>query len=66
VSKDVEQARVMIRCPVTGRGIPTGLMADATTWHHRPIGLNRVSCPACKQIHAWSKRDAHLEGSGRN
>jgi hypothetical protein len=66
VSKDVEQARVMIRCPVTGRGIPTGLIAYATTWHRRPIGFNRVSCPDCKQVHAWSKRDAHLEGSSGN
>jgi hypothetical protein len=66
VSKDVEQTRVMIRCPVTGRGIPTGLIADAMTWPHRPIGFNRVSCPDCKQVHAWSKRDAHLEASSGN
>jgi hypothetical protein len=58
------QFRVMIRCPVTRRGIPTGLMAEAATWHQRPIGLNRVSCPECKQVHAWCKRDAHLEGCG--
>jgi hypothetical protein len=38
-------------------------MAEAATWHARPIGLNRVCCPACKQTHAWSKPDAHLEGS---
>jgi hypothetical protein len=66
VSEDVEQARVMIRCPVTGRGIPTGLMAEPTTWHRRPIGFNRVSCPDCKRVHAWTKRDAHLEGSSGN
>jgi hypothetical protein len=53
--------RVMIQCPVTGRDVPTGLTADVRTWKDRPIGLNRVSCPACKQIHAWSKPDAHLE-----
>jgi hypothetical protein len=27
-------------------------------------GLNRVSFPDCKQVHAWSKRDVRLEGSG--
>jgi hypothetical protein len=64
VPKEPNYVRVMIRCPVTGRGIPTGLTAEASTWHARPIGLNRVSCPACKQLHAWSKGDAHLEGSG--
>lgn len=60
--RDAEQLRVMIRCPVTGRAIPTGLTADARTWKDRPIGFNRVSCPDCKQIHAWSKKDASLEG----
>jgi len=63
VSKGLDPSRVMIRCPVTGRAIPTGLMADPATWHSRPIGLNRVSCPDCKQVHAWSKSDAYLERS---
>lgn len=61
--KDLDHSRVMIRCPVTGRAIPTGLTADPATWQSRPIGLNRVSCPECKQVHAWTKGDAHLEGS---
>lgn len=56
--------QVMIQCPLTGRAIPTGLTADPKTWKDRHIGLNRVSCPACKQIHAWSKKDAHLERQG--
>jgi hypothetical protein len=56
-------SRVMIRCPVTGRGVPTGLTADPRTWPARPIGLNRMPCPDCKQVHAWSKSDAFLEGA---
>jgi hypothetical protein len=57
--------QVVIRCPVTGREIATGLTADPKTWKDRHIGLNRVSCPACKQIHAWSKGDATLsKGAG--
>jgi hypothetical protein len=62
--KDLNHSRVMIRCPMTGRSIPTGLTAEESTWHSRPIGLNRVSCPECKQVHAWNKSDAHLERSG--
>jgi hypothetical protein len=61
--QDGEMHQVMIRCPVTGRAIVTGLVADPRTWKDRPIGLNRVSCPDCKQMHAWSKSDAYLEGS---
>jgi len=56
--------QVMIRCPVTGRAIQTGLTADPKTWKDRHIGLNSVSCPECKQIHTWRKKDAHLEGQG--
>jgi hypothetical protein len=64
VRKDVELVRVMIRCSVVGRAIPTGLAADPVTWFARPIGLNRMFCPECKQIHAWSKSDAFLESPG--
>jgi hypothetical protein len=53
--------RVMIRCPIRGNPVATGLVADPKTWNARPIGLNRVACPACKQSHAWSKKDAFLE-----
>jgi hypothetical protein len=58
-----DMVRVMIRCPVTGATIETGLMANPKTWNARPIGLNRVSCPVCKQSHAWSKEDAFLNPS---
>ena len=61
---DGGKVRVMTRCPVGGEPIPTGLVADPKTWETRPIGLNRVSCPVCKQTHAWSKNDAFLEGDG--
>jgi hypothetical protein len=45
-------------------GDETGLMADPNTWEARPIGLNRALCPACKQSHAWNKKDAFLEAPG--
>ncbi len=61
---DPETLQVMIRCPLTGRAIATGLTADPRTWKNCPIGMNRVSCPECKQIHAWSKNDAYLDGPG--
>jgi 4-hydroxy-3-methylbut-2-en-1-yl diphosphate synthase IspG/GcpE len=60
---DGSKVRVMIRCSITGDTIETGLMADPQSWNARSIGLNRVACPACKQSHAWSKKDAFLEAS---
>jgi len=55
--------QVMIRCPLTGRAIATGLRADPRTWNDRAIGLNRAPCPECKVVHAWSKSDAFLEST---
>lgn len=52
--------RMMIRCPSTRRSIPTGLTTDPTTWS--VVGLNKVSCPECKQVHMWTQSDAYLEG----
>lgn len=66
MSRDPGQRRVMVRCPVSGRAVPTGLTADPATWSTRVIGLNRVSCPECKQVHAWTKKDASLEGSAQS
>src|SRR5215469_455999 len=45
MSTNDDTVRVMIRCPVSGESIPTGLVADPKTWDARPIGINRVSCP---------------------
>jgi hypothetical protein len=64
--KDPNLRRVMIRCPVTGRAVPATLTTDPATWDIRPIDLYRGSCPDCKQIHAWSKKDASLEGSAHS
>jgi hypothetical protein len=64
VRRDVNLLRVMIRCPMTGRTISTGLAADPATWDTRPIDLNLVPCPECEQVHTWSKSDASLEGLG--
>ena len=61
---DGSKVRVMIRCSITGEAIATGLMADPASWDARPIEVNRALCPACKQSHALSKKDAFLEGSG--
>jgi hypothetical protein len=56
VRKELAPSRVMIRCPVTGRAIPTGHLGD--------LGTVARSCPDCEQVHAWSKSDTYLERSG--
>ena len=61
VREDRAMARVLIKCPVLGRSIPTGLEVDAESWETRQLGDNRAFCPACKQTHTWTKSDAWLE-----
>jgi hypothetical protein len=63
MSDDAEAVRVMIRCHTTGRAVATGVETVPRAWRDRPLGINKVSCPACNGIHAWSKSDAYLEGS---
>jgi hypothetical protein len=53
VRRDADLGRVIIRCPLTGRSIPTGLTADPATWNslrpHRPqqSALPRVQASPC-------------------
>ena len=54
-------ARVMIKCPVRGKAVPTGMEADEAAFKSVKYENNEFGCPACGQIHTWSKEDAFLE-----
>jgi hypothetical protein len=49
---------VMIRCPNTGRAIPTGLVADRVTFNSAPVFFARVNCPICRTEHEWFAKEA--------
>jgi hypothetical protein len=49
---------VMIRCPRTGREIPTGLEMEASAFRHAPVFFSRVYCPVCRCMHEWFAKDA--------
>ena len=55
-------ARIMIKCPSTGKAILTGMAADESSFASSGYATNEVFCPECKQSHIWSKKDAFLEG----
>jgi hypothetical protein len=55
--------RVMIRCPVTERAIPTGLEADRSTFNSTPVFFAEAHCPHCRMNHPWFARDAWIEDS---
>jgi hypothetical protein len=48
----------MIRCPETGREIPTGFEMDRTEFQHAPVFFSRVQCPICERVHEWFAKDA--------
>lgn len=51
---------VVIRCPVTGEEIPTGILMDLHSLQWLPEEEVELNCPACGQQHAWSRSTAYL------
>jgi len=49
---------VMIRCPQTGREIPTGIVADRESFQAMPVFFARVNCPICRTEHEWFAKEA--------
>lgn len=49
---------VMIRCPVTGREVPTGIKANRFSFNHSPVFFGHTFCPFCQKNHDWFAKDA--------
>jgi hypothetical protein len=49
---------VMIKCPDTGRDIPTGLVADRDSFRATPVFFSRTFCPLCQTHHEWFAQQA--------
>jgi hypothetical protein len=49
---------VMIKCPQTGRPIPTGIEIDRERFRCSPVFFSRTHCPVCRTDHAWFAREA--------
>ena len=53
---------LMIRCPKTGKPVPTGISMDKRALED-PKNVprdNQAGCPHCGQLHSWNKEDAWL------
>ena len=48
---------VMITCPATKKPVPTGIVMDAPSFAAATLTSNSFCCPACGQMHTWSKKD---------
>ena len=49
---------VMIKCPETGRDIPTGMVADRASFRATPVFFARALCPFCRAEHEWFAQQA--------
>jgi hypothetical protein len=54
---------IFIRCPQTGRAMPTGLTTDMVVFETLPPVALSLRCPACGQVHKWRPADAWVAGS---
>jgi hypothetical protein len=49
---------VMVKCPRTGRKIPTGIETDHERFQRCSVFFARTRCPICRTEHVWFARDA--------
>ena len=49
---------VMVKCPQTGRAIPTGITIDRESFQRSPVFFRRTRCPICNTEHAWFAQEA--------
>ena len=56
---------LMIRCPTTGRAVPTAIETEPDDFRKLPNVSGRMACPACGQEHVWAVRSAWLDGAPR-
>jgi hypothetical protein len=49
---------VMVKCPQTGRPIPTGIRTDRESFGRSPVFFGQTRCPICRVHHAWFAGDA--------
>jgi hypothetical protein len=49
---------VMIKCPQTGREIPTGIKADRERFRCSAVFFARTYCSICQANHEWFAKEA--------
>jgi hypothetical protein len=61
---------VVMRCPRTGREVPTGTEIERDEFQNLKPVIHRMRCPACGSEHVWSRGTAQwrsgLPGTARS
>ena len=54
--------KIMIRCPITGKTVPTGLTTQMVVFDSIASDLEMPRrCPACLKMHNWMPKEAWVE-----
>ena len=54
--------KIMIRCPIMGRAVPTGLTTEMIVFDSIEADLEiPLNCPACLKTHKWKPREAWID-----
>jgi adenine-specific DNA methylase len=59
--EEIYMGMVMVKCPQTGRAIPTGITIDRESFQRSPVFFRRTRCPICNTEHAWFAREAWVD-----
>jgi hypothetical protein len=57
-SEAIEMGAIMIKCPVTGRDVPTSLDVEPVKFSSMPVFFSRTYCTHCKTEHEWFAKEA--------
>jgi len=58
ISREGHMGMVMVKCPQSGRAIPTGIKTDRESFRRSAVFFSRTHCPICCTDHAWFAREA--------
>ena len=56
---------VVVRCPITGNEIATGIETETVVLEALPKVETAVHCPACGEKHFWTIEHAYIAGESR-
>jgi hypothetical protein len=52
---------IMIRCPIFGKAVSTGLTTETVVFKSLDDIPIPLSCPACRKVHWWKRKDAWVD-----
>jgi hypothetical protein len=61
IQGEAHMGMVMVKCPQTGRAIPTGIETDRESFRRSPVFFARTRCTICHTDHAWFAPEAWVD-----